>query len=78
MTNKTKLFKAIMEGKVKEYSQESFCKASWVVYILSGIGLVVATLLGAMSIIPSTTYALTSIGLIGLLLSSSIILDRIG
>lgn len=77
MTNKTKLFKAIMEGKVKEYSQESFRKATWAVFILSGIGLVVATLLGAMSIMPSTTYVLTSIGLIGLLLSSSLILDRI-
>lgn len=77
MTNKTKLFKAIMEGKVKEYSQESFRKATWTVFILSGIGLVVATLLGAMSIISSTAYVLTSIGLIGLLLGSSIILDRI-
>ena len=77
MTNKTKLFKAIMEGKVKEYSQESFRKATWAVFILSGIGLVLATLLGAMSIIPSTTYVLTSIGLIGLLLSSSLILDCI-
>lgn len=77
MTNKIKLFNAIMEGKVKEYSQGSFRKASWIVYIISGAGLVIATLLGAMSIIPSTTYALTSIILIGLLLGSSLILDHI-
>lgn len=75
MTNKSKLFKAITEGKVGDYTKSIYRRTLKICMATSGIGLLVVTLLGLFETITPIAYGISSIVLIIILLVSNLALD---
>ena len=76
MTNKSKLFKAIMEGQINNYTSNTFKRFFQTCFVISTIGLLGISLIEIMGTIPAPLYAITSLLLIVVMVLSNTIIDR--
>lgn len=76
MTNKSKLFKAIMEGQINNYTSNIFKRFFQTCFVVSTIGLLGISLIEIMGTIPAPLYAITSLLLIIILVLSNTMIDK--
>lgn len=76
MTNKSKLFKAIIEGQVNNYTNNIFKRFFQTCFVLSTIGLLGISLIEIFSTIPALLYGVLSLFLIILMTSSNTLIDK--
>ena len=76
MTNKSKLFKAIMEGQVNNYTNNIFKRFFQTCFVISTIGLLGISLIEIMGTIPAPLYAITSLLLIIIMVLSNTMIDK--
>lgn len=76
MTNKSKLFKVIMEGQVNNYTNNIFKRFFQTCFVISTIGLLGLSLIEIIGTIPASLYAVLSLFLIILMTASNTLIDR--
>lgn len=76
MTNKSKLFKFIMEGQDKYYTNIIFKRFFQTCFVISTIGLLGLSLIEIIGTIPASLYAVLSLFLIVIMTSSNTLIDK--